>query len=257
MSRIITRRNLLIGGGIGVAGIVAGNWPTLSDSESYGGILRFGDAFNMRAQRLAMVGRPLAREYRRDQISANHPVNGGIGASYVDPNPAYQALHARGFADWRLKVGGLVERPLALSLQQLRALPPRTQITMHSCDEGWSAIGEWTGVPLHEVLKLSGILQAARYVVFRCLDTIGGEHVWGSIDLLEAMHPQTILAYGMNGQPLPVGHGAPLRLRLELQIGYKNLKHLSSIELVESLAGIGGGRGGIFERSGYQWYAGL
>jgi DMSO/TMAO reductase YedYZ molybdopterin-dependent catalytic subunit len=256
MSRIVNRRNLLIGGGMGVAGLVAGNWATLSDSESYGGILRFGDAFNMHAQRLAMIDRPLAREYRRDQISYQ-PTNGGIGASYVDPNPAYQALHARGFKDWRLKVGGLVERPLVLSMHQLRALPPRTQTTMHSCDEGWSAISEWTGVPLHEVLKLSGIMQAARYVVFRCLDTIGGEHVWGSVDLLEAMHPQTILAYGMNGQPLPVTHGAPLRLRLELQIGYKNLKHLSSVELVESLAGIGGGRGGIFERSGYQWYAGL
>jgi DMSO/TMAO reductase YedYZ molybdopterin-dependent catalytic subunit len=96
----------------------------------------------------------------------------------------------------------------------------------------------------------------ARYVVFRCLDTIGGKNVWGSIDLLDAVHPQTILAYRMNGQPLPIGHGAPLRLRIELQIGYKNLKHLASIELVESLDNIDGGMGGLFEKYGYQWYAG-
>ena len=151
---------------------------------------------------------------------------------------------------------GLVERPLSFSLEQLQSLPARSQITMHSCDFGWSAIAEWTGVQLHQILSMTGVLPQARYVVFHCLDTIGGQHVWGSLDLLDAVHPQTILAYAMNREPLRVGHGAPLRLRIELQIGYKNLKHLRSIELVESLTGLGGGRGGLFEESGYAWYAG-
>ncbi len=127
---------------------------------------------------------------------------------------------------------------------------------MHSCDEGWSAIAEWTGVQLSRVLALCGILPQARYVVFRCLDTIKGVPMYGSIDLLDAVHPQTILAYQMNGAPLAVGHGAPLRLRVELQIGYKNMKHLQSIELVQSFAEIGRGCGGTAEDAGYQWYAG-
>lgn len=258
MKRLTSRRALLIGGGVAAGGLVAANWGTLSDSESYGGILRAGDSFNMFAQRLALLNRPLAREYRRDQISAYHPSNGGIGAVWIDAqNPAYDALLANDFKDWRLQVKGLVERPLSLSLSQLRALPARSQITMHSCDFGWSAIAEWTGVPLSRILSLTGVRPEARYVVFRCLDTIGGTHVWGSLDMLDAVHPQTILAYAMNGQPLMVGHGAPLRLRIELQIGYKNLKHLSSIELVDSLANLGAGRGGIFEEGGYAWYAGL
>ena len=239
-------------------GLIAANWGTLADSESYGGILRAGDEFNMFAQRLALRHRPLAPEYRRDQISAYHPSNGGIGASWVDPkNPAYDALLANNFADWRLQVKGLVERPLSFSLQQLRSLPARRQITMHSCDFGWSAIAEWTGVQLSQILALTRVRPQARYVVFRCLDTIGGTNVWGSLDLLDAVHPQTILAYAMNGEPLLVGHGAPLRLRIELQIGYKNLKHLRSIELVDSLANLGAGRGGLFEEFGYAWYAGL
>jgi DMSO/TMAO reductase YedYZ molybdopterin-dependent catalytic subunit len=210
----------------------------------------------MKVQRLAMYDRPLVPEYRRDQLSPNHPSVGGIGASYVDPNPAYHQLAQRGFRDWRLDVHGLVRNPVALSLDQIISMPSRTQITMHSCDEGWSAIGEWTGVQLSRILDLVSPMPQARYVVFRCLDTIGGKNVWGSIDLLDAVHPQTILAYRMNGQPLPIGHGAPLRLRIELQIGYKNLKHLASIELVESLDNIDGGMGGLFEKYGYQWYAG-
>lgn len=257
MSRIITRRGL-----IGAAGLVAGagligfNRKALATAEGYDPLLRVGESFSMHAQRLAMHDRPLAREYRRDQLSANHPSNGGIGASYVDPNPAYHQLALGGFRDWRLAVHGLVRNPLSLSLSQIVSMPSRTQITMHSCDEGWSAIGEWTGVQLGRVLQLAAPMPTARYVVFRCLDSIAKEQVWGSIDMLDAVHPQTLLAYRMNGQPLPIGHGAPLRLRIELQIGYKNLKHLSAIELVESLDQIDGGKGGLFEKYGYQWYAG-
>ena len=257
MKRLISRRSLLIGGGIAAGGLITANWGTIANSESYLPLLRSSDAFSMHAQRLVLHQRPMAREYRRDQISAYHPSNGGIGAVWIDPeNPAYDALLANKFADWRLQVHGLVKQPLSFSLPQIRSMPARSQITMHSCDFGWSAIAEWTGVQLSRILSLAGVLPQARYVVFRCLDTMGGKHVWGSLDLLDAIHPQTILAYAMNGQPLPVGHGAPLRLRIELQIGYKNLKHLSSIELVDSLENIGAGMGGIFEEDGYAWYAG-
>jgi DMSO/TMAO reductase YedYZ molybdopterin-dependent catalytic subunit len=256
MSKLLTRRSLLIGGGVAAGGLIAANWHTLAQGTSYDPLLRVGENFSMHAQRLAMLHRPLAKEYRRDQISAHHPSNGGIGALYIDPNPSYQAMAQRNFRDWRLKVGGLVQRPLTLSLDQLLALPSRSQITMHSCDEGWSAIAEWTGVQLSRVLAMSGVQPEARYVVFRCLDFMGKQQVWGSIDMLEAVHPQTLLAHTMNGIPLPIGHGAPLRLRLELQIGYKNLKHLSSIELVKEFPSRDGGWGGLFEKSGYQWYAG-
>lgn len=252
MKRYFSRRNMLIGGGAAVGGLLLSKLPVLAQSDSYRGLLRAGDFFNMHAQRLAMIHRPLAPEYRRNQISANHPTVGGIGASYIDPNPPFHAMFARRFSDWRLSVGGLVRRPLRLSLPEIRALPVRSQITMHSCDEGWSAIAEWTGVQLGRIIGMAGPLENARYVVFRCLDTIGGVPYWGSIDMLDAVHPQTILAYAINGQDLPVGHGAPLRLRIELQIGYKNLKHLHSIELVESLGG-----GGSAEALGFQWYAGL
>jgi DMSO/TMAO reductase YedYZ molybdopterin-dependent catalytic subunit len=253
---IISRRRLVTAGALTVGGLIAAKWRTLADRSSYSAIVRAGDDLNFHATRLAMFSRPLAKVYDRGLITSNHPSNGGVGSRYIDPNPAYNAMQALEFADWRLQVGGLVERPLALSLAQLRAMPSQSQITMHSCDEGWSAIGEWTGVQLSRVLALSGILPEARYVVFRCLDTIKGVPMYGSIDLLDAVHPQTILAYEMNGAPLPVRHGAPLRLRVELQIGYKNMKHLKSIELVKSFVEIGKGCGGTAEDAGYQWYAG-
>jgi DMSO/TMAO reductase YedYZ molybdopterin-dependent catalytic subunit len=156
-------------------------------------------------------------------------------------------------------VHGLVERPIALSLAQLQALPARSQITMHNCDEGWSAIGQWTGVQLSRVLALSGLRPGARYVVFHCLDKmeLDGAYYYESIDLLDALHPQTILAYGMNGQALPVGHGAPLRLRVERQIGYKNAKYVDRIEVVDRLTGFGKGRGGWWEDfDNAVWFAG-
>ena len=256
MRKILTRRRVLIGGGLAAGGLAAANWQALATAETYDPLLRVGESFGMHTQRLLMPHRPLAREYRRDQLSANHPSTGGIGASYVDPNPTYHAMAQRGFRDWRLAVGGLVRHPLSLTLGEIVSMPSRTQVTMHSCDEGWSAIGEWRGVQLRRIVELVGALPQARYVVFRCMDTIGGERVWGSIDLLDAIHPQTLLAYAMNGEALPIRHGAPLRLRIELQIGYKNLKHINSIELVESLDAIDGGMGGLFEKFGYQWYAG-
>ena len=138
------------------------------------------------------------------------------------------------------------------------AMPQRTQITLHSCDMGWSAIGQWSGVPLRWLLEHVGIRDRGRYVAFFCLDRlVGGGHIYSSIDRLDAFHPQTILAHQMNGQALPKRHGAPLRLRTELQIGYKQSKHIDRVVVVESLSGLGKGFGGTYEDLGYQWYAGM
>jgi DMSO/TMAO reductase YedYZ molybdopterin-dependent catalytic subunit len=257
LKRLLTRRTFLTAAG-GAAGviIIAENWPRLSDAAGYQPLLDVGDRFGMKIQRLAMRGIRLAPEYRVDQLSPNHPSTGGFGSSYIDADPAYDQMVAERFRNWRLRIHGLVERPTSFSLADIRQMPTRTQITMHSCDQGWSAIGQWTGVPLRWLLTRVGLMSRAKYVVFHAMDKIGGINLFDSIDLFDAFHPQTILAHMFNGSELPVGHGAPLRLRVELQIGYKNLKHLESVEIVDSLERIGGGRGGFFQGYGYQWYAG-
>jgi DMSO/TMAO reductase YedYZ molybdopterin-dependent catalytic subunit len=171
---------------------------------------------------------------------------------------AYQRHAEAGFADWRLEVDGLVATPAALSLAELRAMPARTQITRHDCVEGWSAIGKWTGVPLSAVLDRVGLQPQARFIVLHCADDFRGTPYYESIDLVDAFHPQTILAWGMNDADLPMGHGAPLRLRVERQLGYKHAKFIMRVEAVESLAGIGQGKGGFWEDvAGYDWYAGI
>jgi len=177
----------------------------------------------------------------------------------TNPGTAEYGGHvASHFADWRLTVDGLVARPLSLSLDQIRRAPHRTQITRHDCVEGWSAIGQWTGIPLGLLLKQAGIRQDAKYVVFHCADFSGGSRYYESIDLIDAFHPQTILAWGMNGETLSVGHGAPLRLRVERQLGYKQAKYVMRVEAVPTLANIYGGKGGYWEDAvGYQWYAGI
>ncbi len=200
----------------------------------------------------------LAREYTEADLSPAFRANGTDNPD----TPEYNALAADGFRAWRLAVGGLVERPQRLSLDELRALPARTQITRHDCVEGWSCIGKWRGVPLAALLDRAGLKPAARYVVFHCADRLPGafgtaDPYYESIGLDEAVHPQTILAYDMNDQPLPVAHGAPLRLRVERQLGYKMAKYVMRIELVDSLAGIAGGKGGYWEDRGYAWYAGI
>jgi len=170
----------------------------------------------------------------------------------------YATLAARGFVDYRLEVDGLVENPVTLSLSQVRGLSSRTQITRHDCVEGWSAIAKWTGVPLAEVLGRVRPVPQARYVVFHCADPDeDGVLYYESIDLEDAYHPQTLLAYELNDATLPMGHGAPIRLRLERQLGYKMAKYIMRIELVASLDPIGGGHGGYWEDQGYEWYAGI
>jgi DMSO/TMAO reductase YedYZ molybdopterin-dependent catalytic subunit len=170
-------------------------------------------------------------------------------------NPQYLALAAGGFADYRLAVGGLVEKPASLSLAELRALPSRTQITRHDCVEGWSAIGKWKGARLSALLEAVQPKPQARFVVFHCADRTNP--YYESIDLEDAFHAQTILAYDLNDRTLPIPNGAPMRLRVERQLGYKHAKYVMRIELVESFEKIRGGKGGYWEDQGYEWWAGI
>jgi DMSO/TMAO reductase YedYZ molybdopterin-dependent catalytic subunit len=196
----------------------------------------------------------MAQEFTEADLSPEFRSNGTANPSTEE----YQRLARNGFADWSLRVDGLVRRPASYSLAELRAMPARTQITRHDCVEGWSAIGKWTGVPLHEVLERVEPLAAARYVVFHCADPMEpGELYYESIDFEDAYHPQTILAYGLNDATLPVKNGAPLRVRIERQLGYKMAKYLMRLELVSDLKGIRGGKGGYWEDRGYEWYAGI
>lgn len=199
----------------------------------------------------------LAREYSESEIRQGQKPNGETNPETEE----YEALRAGNFADYRLEVHGLVEAPLRLSLEQLRNMPQRTQITRHDCVEGWSTIAKWTGVPLSQILDLVRPVASARYVVFHCFDAVqtisGPASFYGSIDLIDARHPQTMLAHGLNGGTLPVENGAPLRLRVERQLGYKMSKYIKSIELVSGFANIEGGRGGYWEDQGYDWYGGI
>jgi DMSO/TMAO reductase YedYZ molybdopterin-dependent catalytic subunit len=208
----------------------------------------------MRAQRVVTDRSALAREFPASDMSPDFRTNGNTMPESDD----YQAHVANRFADWRLKVDGLVRQPLSASLTQIRAMPARTQITRHDCVEGWSAIGKWTGLPLKLLLDVAGVLPTARFAVFHCADDFDGDTYYESIDLIDAYHPQTILAWGMNDALLSVGHGAPLRLRVERQLGYKQAKYVMRIQLTDSLARIGAGKGGYWEDSAdYQWYAGI
>ena len=197
----------------------------------------------------------LAQEFTEADLSPVFKANGSINPR----TPEYLALLEDGFAGYRLPVSGLVERPLSLDLAQLRALPSRTQITRHDCVEGWSCIGKWKGVPMGHVLDLAKPTAEARYLVFRCADSLDGDdgRYYESITLTEARHPQSLLAYDMNDAPLTVPHGAPLRARLERKLGYKMAKYIVGLEVVATLDGIGGGNGGYWEDRGYQWHGGI
>ncbi|MEG9528550.1 MAG: molybdopterin-dependent oxidoreductase [Hyphomicrobiales bacterium] len=310
---ILHRRKLLTAGAGLMGTALLGGCDRFAGSETGQRTLKVGEDANAYVQRLLMSPTTLAREFPASMISPWFKPNGTIDP----PDRAYRALAAQKFSDFKLTVDGLVQTPLALSLADLRALPARTQITRHDCVEGWSCIGQWSGVPLAEVLKKAGLKPQARYAVFHCADTLeyagsqdgaallrpghpgavrdayiqlaaaedwGGAPTatdapkddWGqgspapepedkripiryyeSIDLYDAVNPQTILAYDLNGKPLPVSNGAPLRLRVERQLGYKQAKYVMRVEMVESLAGIGQGSGGYWEDRGYEWYAGI
>ena len=219
--------------------------------------LRMAEGLTRRAQRLLVPREALAPEYAVGDISPDFKPNGSIDPAAAD----YVALRDGGFAAYRLEIGGLVERPLSLSLADLRTRPSRTQITKHDCVEGWTSIGQWTGVRLETLLDEAGLRPEARYIVFHCFDALtqteDGPRYYESIDLVDARHPQTILAYDMNGEVLGVPHGAPLRLRVERQLGYKHAKYIRRIEAVASFDHIGEGNGGYWPDRGYEWYAGI
>lgn len=247
---IVSRRALILGAAATLSGC-----DRLARNETFRDALFSAENFHKWAQRSLMARNALAREFRPDQISPYFRPNG-----IANPDtPEYKALWRNGFADWRLQVTGLVDRPLSLSLAQLHSLPHREQITRHDCVEGWSAIGKWRGVPLKLLLDGARMKEGARYIVLRCADTMGGGlPYYESIDLVDAFHPQTILAFALNDEPLRVANGAPLRLRVERQLGYKQAKYLMQIEALDSLSSIGGGKGGYWEdRAGYDWYAGI
>jgi len=252
---VIVRRTWLAG----VGALFTAGCDAASRSPRVQKTLAAAEGLNLGLQRLFLANRAaLAREYPESAIDKDFRGNGTINPD----DPDYQAAAEAGFKDWRLVVDGLVEQPLSLSLEDLRALPARTQITRHDCVEGWSAIAKWTGVPLAHVLALARAKPEALYVVFHCADELeltldGSGRYYESIDLVDAHHPQTILAYAMNDAPLPIANGAPLRLRVERQLGYKMAKYVMRIELAESLAAFGRGQGGYWEDRGYEWYAGI
>jgi DMSO/TMAO reductase YedYZ molybdopterin-dependent catalytic subunit len=250
MSKPISRRAGLTSvpalGGLLVSGC---SRETFVPPRVRGGLIGAADVLTMTTNRLLLSGQQLAREYPRSEIADPFPT-----WNQTNPrNEEYQQHLSEGFRNWRLPVTGLVERPRELSLDEIKSLPARTQITAHVCEQGWSAIGEWTGTPLQRVLEAAGgVTPAARYVVIHTFD-----RWYEGYDLFEVQHPQTILAYGLNGRDLPRGNGAPLRLRVERQCGYKNLKFLRSIQVVDSVAGIGRGTGGTNSDFGFHWFAGV
>jgi len=253
---MITRRHMLLAGLAAPALLTGcdrlGQAPSFRDL-----VLERGEAVTRRVQRW-IVGDALAREYTEADLSPDFRTNGSTSAEW---NRDWVRGLESGWRDWALELGGLVDRPRRFTLAELQALPQRRQITRHDCVEGWSAIGGWEGPQLSTLLNAVGLRPEARFIVFHCADQLGGltpSQYYESIDLREAFHPQTILAHRMNDAPLPVGHGAPLRLRVERQLGYKQAKFLMRIEAVSALDGIGKGRGGYWEDAGwYEWYAGI
>ncbi len=252
MTRRLTRRALIGAGGAAALTLPGCDW--LGDSPRFQDlVLSSGEWLSYRVQRL-IGGQALAREYAPEDMSPVFRTNGNTRPRSQD----YARQAETGFASWQLKIDGLVEAPQALGLAALRSLPARSQITRHDCVEGWSAIGKWTGVPVGLLLDRARLLPQARFVVLHCADDFSGTPYYESIDLIDAYHPQTILAYEMNDAVLPVGHGAPLRLRVERQLGYKHAKFVLRLEAVASLDGIGRGKGGFWEDVGdYEWYAGI
>ncbi|HEY4265514.1 MAG TPA: molybdopterin-binding protein [Micropepsaceae bacterium] len=259
MTRELITRRAALTGVAGTAGLILSGCDRLSQNQTFQRMLEAAEKLNLGGQRLVLnSSAPLAREYRKSDISRVFKANGTVRPDGEE----YRRMAFEEFQNWKLQIGGLVNKPLSFSLEELRAMPSRTQITRHDCVEGWSAIGEWTGVPLSALLNQAGLKPDARYIVFRCADDLIGSRdgsglYYESIDLVDAFHPQTIMAYAMNGNILPIEHGAPLRLRVERQLGYKMAKYVMRIEAVEDFSKIGIGKGGFWEDRGYEWYAGI
>ena len=249
----LSRRKLIAGGlaatagvaGLGVAARLAQKYGLIP--PDHGGIWGLGETLDYASQRL-LTRHSLAREFSRSQISKRPLAN-----EMAPPSDAFKRLQAGGFADWRLTVNGLVDHPASFSLAQLKSYPSHSQITEVICEEGWSYIAEWTGVRLSHVLDLVGVQPQARYVVYFSIEP----DWWESMDMADAMHPQTFLTYGMNGDELPVGNGGPLRMRLPRQLGYKSVKFITHLTVTDSMKKFGKGLGSASPEAGYAWYAGI
>jgi DMSO/TMAO reductase YedYZ molybdopterin-dependent catalytic subunit len=258
MSLPTDRRTWLRAGLSAALGMTAAACEKLTASPAINHALDGAETLNRRLQGLIVGRSALAREYDASAISTDFRANGTTNPD----GDTYQALAANQFRDWRLGIGGLVEHPMSLSLADLRAAPARSQITRHDCVEGWSGIAQWRGARLGSLLERAKLKPQARYIAFFCADTLeltldGTGDYYETIAIPDAFHPQTILAYEMNGQALPVAHGAPIRLRLERQLGYKMAKYVMRIEAIDDFSKLGRGKGGYWEDRGYQWYAGI
>lgn len=247
LGRTLSRRKFATGalGGLLLSGCDTEIYrpPVIRD-----GPMGVADVLTMASQRFLLSGQQLVQEHDTREITKNFPVWNQANPEDED----YQRLKAGGFTDWRLAVTGLVNRPTELTLQALKRMPRRSQTTMHICEQGWSAIAQWTGTPLMDVLQAAGgVKPQARYVM---IHAYGGWYE--GYDMFDVVHPQTILAYGMNGKDLPQGHGTPLRLRVERHCGYKQLKFIKSIQVVSSVEDFGRGTGGVNSDYGFHWYAG-
>ncbi len=249
----ISRRKLITTGlvatagasGLAVAAKLADKYGLIP--PDHGGIYGAGETLNYACQRL-LTKHSMAREFPRSLISKPPFAN-----ETSPPSEEFQRLQAGGFAGWRLAVDGMVARPASFSLPQIKSYPSRSHITEIACEEGWSYIAEWIGAPLSHVLDAVGILPQARYVVYFSIQS----DWWDSIDMADALHPQTFLAYGLNGGELPVGNGGPLRMRLPRQLGYKSVKYITRLTVTDSLKGFGKGLGSAAPEGGYAWYAGI
>lgn len=251
---MISRRKLISGASAASAGLLLSGCDKLSQSEGFSSTLMSANDFTYKVQRSLQDRMALAPEFSATQMSPKFRSNGNTSPQSDD----YLGHVDENFEFWELAVTGMVKNPLSLSLAKLKAMPTRTQITAHNCVEGWTAIGKWTGVPLAVVLKAAGISPLANFIVFHCADDFDGTAYYESIDMVDAFHPQTILAWALNDQMLPIENGAPLRLRVERQLGYKQAKYVMGIEAVGSLAKFGQGKGGYWEDAiDYEWYAGL
>jgi DMSO/TMAO reductase YedYZ molybdopterin-dependent catalytic subunit len=256
---VLSRRQMLTRVALGGAALGLAGCDRLSNSTQTRSVLDAAETLTRGVQRALLAPRgALAPEYGPADISPGFKPNGS-----VDPDdPDYVQARDEQFVNWKLGVGGLVDNPTQLSLADLRGMPARTQITRHDCVEGWSCIGKWKGTPLGSILSKAALKPEARYIAFYCADTLeqtldGTGQYYETIDLVDAFHPQTILAYEMNDEVLPVAHGAPLRLRVERQLGYKMAKYVMRIEAIDSFDKLGRGRGGFWEDRGYEWYAGI
>jgi len=254
------RRHLLRGAVAAAGSAFLAGCDRLSRNDSFVETLQGAEHLNRSIAKVVAPRPAMAQEFGERDVAQTFRGNGTLSPSDDD----YVALRNGGFADYRLQVGGLVAKPLELSVVQLRALQSQTQITRHDCVEGWSCIGKWKGVQLGRILEMAEPKPEAKFVVFRCFDSMDGPSLDGrdsryyeSIDLDDAHHAQTILAYDLNDKPLPVLNGAPIRCRVERQLGYKQAKYVRAIELVASFADIRGGNGGYWEDEGYEWYGGI